>query len=758
MIGIGITTIIIINYGVLLCMRQTSKRSKPGRPKPSKVLEDSVELIWEQPDATANSYAVFYRSEHDPVGQWNRQDTYITEARIEGLLANTTYTFKVCALLKGKLGPESEISELITTCSAAQPTKHIVIAKPYASEVTDNCITLVWDTTENLNDDEVYTYTVLYCRFEERHEYWKELPEPTQLNSSNVESLLPETKYVFKIRADSGGEWSTESDVSDPIETRESEISERHPKRTLAQYMKSHSQQLYSEDTQPNTFCPITTRIEGGINKCIVNADPNVSTNEFPIGEKIFMLVGATGAGKSSLINGISNYIMGVEWKDDFRFKVVVDEDKTSQAFSQTTRITTYSFQGSHLPYTLTVIDTPGFGDTRGMGRDKTIVEQIQSLFSHSGSTAFDQIHGIGFVVQASSPRLTHTQRYVFDSVLSVFGKDIESNIFLIITFADGQEPPVLSAINEAGIPHRSYFQFNNSALYAEASGTVNEMFWNLGRISFERFFAEFEKAEPRSLLLTRENLHERQKLEAIIEGLKIQIQVCLSKIDMLRQKQRILRKRETEILQNQHFTYELTVTKQRKIDIPSSAFVTNCLQCNFTCHYPCPVARNEEKYRCKAMDGGGPDSANCTVCPGNCHWSQHTNASFRYELYYEVEVQTSDDLKKNLSDALEGKSQIETTINDIERELDMLQRAIVGMVKEAKQSLERLQEIALKPNPLSEIEYIDLLIKTEKHEKNPGYTERIKAFEVIKTIVLEQGVVGGEKKIESSWWKQIMD
>ena len=741
-------------------MRRTSKRSKPGRPKPSQVLEDSVELIWEQPDATANSFAVFYRSEHDPVSQWNREDTNITEARIEGLSANTTYTFKVCSLLKGKPGPESEISEPITTRSAPHSTKVIVIAKPYASEVTDDCITLVWDTTENVNDDEVYTYTVLYRCFEERHDYWNELPEATQLNSSNVEGLLPQTKYVFKIRADSGGEWSTESDVSDPIETRESEKSERHPKRTLAQYLKSHSQQLYSEDTKPNTFCPITTRIEGEINKCIVNADPNVSTNEFeiPIGEKVLMLVGATGAGKSSLINGITNYIMGVEWKDDFRFKVVVDEDKTSQAFSQTTKITTYSFQGSNLPYTLTVIDTPGFGDTRGMDRDKTIVEQIQSLFSRIGSTAFDQIHGIGFVVQASSPRLTHTQRYVFDSVLSVFGKDIESNIFLLITFADGQEPPVLSAINTAGIPHEGYFQFNNSALYAEASGTVNEMFWNLGRISFERFFAEFEKAEPCSLLLTRENLHERQKLEAIVEGLKLQIQVGLSKINILRQKQRILRKRETEILQNQHFTYELTVTKQRKIDVPSSAFVTNCLQCNFTCHYPCPVARNEEKYRCKAMDGGGPDSANCTVCPGNCHWSQHTNASFRYELYYEVEVQTSDDLKKNLSDALEGKSQIEATINDIERELDMLQRAIVGMVKEAKQSLERLQEIALKPNPLSETEYIDLLIKTEKHEKSLGFTERIKAFEVIKTMVQEQGVVGGEKKIKSSWWKQIMD
>ena len=122
MFGIGITTVII--YGMY--MRQTSKRSKPGRPKPSQVLEDSVELIWEKPHGSRSkidSYAVFFHSEHDPVGQWYREDTNNTKPRIEGLLANTTYTFKVCSLLKGKPGPESDLSEPITTCSAPQATE-----------------------------------------------------------------------------------------------------------------------------------------------------------------------------------------------------------------------------------------------------------------------------------------------------------------------------------------------------------------------------------------------------------------------------------------------------------------------------------------------------------------------------------------------------------------------------------------------------------------------------------------------------------
>ena len=46
--------------------------------------------------------------------------------------------------------------------------------------------------------------------------------------------------------------------------------------------------------------------------------------------------------------------------------------------------------------------------------------------------------------------------------------------------------------------------------------------------------------------------------------------------------------------------------------------------------------------------------------------------------------------------------------------------------VVRAQQTLQRLDEIALKPNPLSQVEYIDLLIQCEKDEDNDGYPEHI--------------------------------
>jgi energy-coupling factor transporter ATP-binding protein EcfA2 len=55
------------------------------------------------------------------------------------------------------------------------------------------------------------------------------------------------------------------------------------------------------------------------------------------------LVMGATGSGKTTLINGMINYIFNVQWEDTFRFQLIQEQTAgRSQVDSQTSRITAY--------------------------------------------------------------------------------------------------------------------------------------------------------------------------------------------------------------------------------------------------------------------------------------------------------------------------------------------------------------------------------------------------------------------------------
>ena len=455
-----------------------------------------------------------------------------------------------------------------------------------------------------------------------------------------------------------------------------------------------------------------------------------------PKENKVLMVVGATGAGKSTLINGIVNFLLGVKWENEFRFKLIHDEVSQSQAHSQTQSITAYTLyweEGSPIDYTLTVLDTPGFGDTRGLQRDKEITDHIRDFFSIKGKEGIDVLDGIGFVIQAPLARLTPTQKYISDSILSIFGKDIKNNIFIMTTFADSADPPVMQAVKVAEIPFGEFFCFNNSALYAHSNDSeLSKIFWKMEYSSFGKFFSHLKKAQTVSLHMTRQVLEERKQLETILNGIQPQINAGMAKIDELQQEEQILNKRESEILANKDFTYQVEVTKQRQNMAPKGTYVTTCVNCNYTCHLSCIYEDNKDKWKCSAMNNKG-ESSTCTVCPGRCTWRKHYNNGYVFELYKEMETRTSGNLLARYNQAKSEKANVEGIISKMESELQILYKGVFHNIRQARTCLERLDALALKPNPLTEVEYIDLLIKSEKDQKKPGWSTRVEYFSQVR-------------------------
>lgn len=402
-----------------------------------------------------------------------------------------------------------------------------------------------------------------------------------------------------------------------------------------------------------------------------------------------------------------------------------------------------YPTEGSRLKYTLNIIDTPGFGDTRGIERDGAIIDQIRQLFSSKDGHGVLFIDAVCFIVKAPDARLTVVQHYIFSSIMSLFGKNIEANICTLITFADGGEPAVLASLTESKLPFGKKFKFNNSALFAEselnAQTSFSQMFWEMGCKSFDSFFEHIFQLNTKSLSQTKDVLDEREQLKTIISNILPQVTAGLSKLSELKQQVAIFEKYKNQIAENQNFEYTSEETKQEMIDLPKGQHVTNCIHCNVTCHENCMIAYDDEKNRCWAMDREG----NCRICVDKCIWSQHKNTPYIIKYVTETVTKTYADMKKRYENATGLKLTHENYIKELNSDVDEMILKLFKMINEMNSCKTRLKEIALKPDPLSAVEHIDLMIQSEKSEKRPDFANRIQMLEEMKKIALVDKEIG---------------
>ena len=462
---------------------------------------------------------------------------------------------------------------------------------------------------------------------------------------------------------------------------------------------------------------------------------------------KTIIVVGATGSGKSTLINGLFNYIIGVDWEDQFRFKLV-QEQQGNQAKSQTQLVTVYTIhhqKGFRVPYSLSFIDTPGYGDTSGVLKDNKISDQLRAFFTSSKQTGIDHVDAIGFVVQASLPRLTTSQQYVFDSILTLFGKDVAKNINFLVTFADASKPQVLAGIQAAKLPYEEFFKFNNSVLYIcksvedgdnkddldddadDDDNEFNDMYWKMGERSYRSFLNALDKTQSRSLQMTQQVMTEHKTLELSIKGLQTEIRLGLNKMEQLEREKAVLKQYEADLETNRNFTYTIEEETTEAVAVVTGQYTTNCNHCKRTCHDRCSENEDSRKSACSAMSGGY-----CTVCPGKCHWSKHTNQPYIYRVKRVTVTKCAEELRHKYQDA-KYKHDALNSNGRLQEEFDEVQARVMRMVKDVRDCTTRLEKISLKTNPMSTADYIDLQLKTEQMQAEPGWQWRVKQLQKLK-------------------------
>ena len=359
-------------------------------------------------------------------------------------------------------------------------------------------------------------------------------------------------------------------------------------------------------------------------------------------------------------------------------------------------------------------------------------MEQIRAFFSTDDNKGIEAINAICFVTQAPLARMTATQMYIFDAVLSIFGKDMAGNIVAMVTFADGKEPPVLNALDTAKVPYTNHFVFNNSALFEPNTdgkcNTFGQMFWNMGCNSFNEFFKCISRLETRSLLLTTEVLKMREQLNTTIDGLIPQINVGLLKLASIKQERDLVERFDREIRDNKNFRYTALEFHQNKIPLNPGEYVTNCTFCHTSCHFPCYIPSDENKYHCAVMKNGV-----CTVCPKKCPWDTHRNNDYRIEVKQVSVEKTYEQMKTKYEFAAKQKVSKESLVESIKYKFIEIKNVVCGNLNRVRDYGNYLRQNAIKANPLSELEYLKLKIHSEIQEKRTGFEERIKMLEMFK-------------------------
>ena len=195
------------------------------------------------------------------------------------------------------------------------------------------------------------------------------------------------------------------------------------------------------------------------------------------------MVIGDTGSGKSTWLQCLLNYLQEIQLEENERYylfdeKGLLDEyEKKNElkfhSFSIIDKPTIFNIEPNKLfNKPIRLIDTPGFGDTRGIRHDEKIIEDIKILFQ---SSEIESINTICFFFKANQGR---ARDWFVPKIISLFNNEIKNNVVFIFTFTTNfNDIPCLKGIQYKDGPFDQmfedikkipYFAFDSAAYFID--------------------------------------------------------------------------------------------------------------------------------------------------------------------------------------------------------------------------------------------------------------------------------------------------
>lgn len=448
----------------------------------------------------------------------------------------------------------------------------------------------------------------------------------------------------------------------------------------------------------------------------------------------IILIVGQTGSGKTTFINGFINYLMEIELDDDFRYVLIIEKERLKTE-SQTKGLHIYNIRSRKM--NLKIIDTQGYGDTSGISEDEKITLTIKDSFMKE----INSLNTVLFVVKSSDTRLTLHQKYIFSSIISLFGKDIRQNFLSLITFYNGTDKPSAVTTLEQSefkniisyIKKPWYLCFDSNLLYSDPSDELNQLGYKRAKNNYKILCDRITSLNRNSLQQSKENLNIRAKIEMKCKALTELLRMQMDKLGEIEDQKKYIKENEKKINSK-----EIKFIPRKRIEyveqkLPNDEKATVCKICHFNCHYPCKdtsvYGYDVLKYTCKIWSWG----FYCTFCPNNCPQSCHELVDHTFKKTYKMEYIKVEEMinEKEKGKLTEGLNFSKKLLKELEAEEEELKKKIKITQEEVKQKYAELKKIAINCTSYqTTMEFLHELIVEENKQREEGYQKRIELYE----------------------------
>ena len=425
------------------------------------------------------------------------------------------------------------------------------------------------------------------------------------------------------------------------------------------------------------------------------------------------LLIGETGSGKTSFLNLLCNskLIEELGTKLDTaklsRIKQYNDlaiEDSTEHAMASKTSDAAF-YNTEIYRMRMTLIDTPGFGDSRGLEQDKENVKKIIDALKYQ-----DYINCVCLIINGRQSRMSASLEYVLSEISSILPREVFNNIVVVFTnTADALDCNFdmreLDSYFEKRIEHTFYIENPccriEKAKQKAAQLSVDQIARSLGK-SF------IDTAESlRSLQETIKNFKDVHTLHFIrLYNKKQEIErdviTILASYDQQTELEKEIKTAEDEVdaaLKSRKLYTDFMTTRvvavTKPVETPDKRHNTLCgaPECYSNCHLPCHLSKRydqEEFKKCTAMGG----TETCKVCGHSYRHHYHNEVVFKK--FKERKEFVDEEMKKKFKEAADMKQRADYLRQGLQAQREELLRKKNSLLQELFNKMAEFQRLGI--------------------------------------------------------------